>query len=223
MLNPLYVEVVQAEKPHTGSLCMTEEAVPTVSAVGVPATKWYVAIVKRNSEKTCRDKLIDEGYRAYVATQTMLRRYAKRKPQKVEYVRIPAKVFVCMDAFPEGDALSAFFESHPYISSFLPDYARKRTDSGRPAYAEIPDSQIKLLQDILGDTEREVLFGNIPDNTFTIGEAVKAVSGPFRDCEGVLAYKSGKSYFFMEIKGLDWARVQISAADLDSLEKKSTK
>ena len=208
--------------PHTGALLRAEEATPTVSAVGVPGGKWYVAIVKRNSEKTSRDKLKDEGYRAYVATQTMLRRYAKRKPQEVEYVRIPAKVFVYMDTFPEGNALSVFFERHPYISSFLPDHARKRTDSGRPAYAAIPDSQIQQVRDILEDTEREVLFG-VPDEAFTIGEKVRAVHGPLRGHEGTLAYKSGKSYFCMEIEGLDWAKVQISAADIAKLEKANVK
>ena len=210
------VEIVQAETPLTGTPCRAEEATPTVSAVGVPGGKWYVAIVKRNSEKTSRDKLKAEGYEAYVATQTMLRRYAKRKPQEVEYVRIPAKVFVRMDAFPEGNALSSFFKSHPYISSFMPDYARNRTEWGRPAYAEIPDSQIQQVRDILEDTEREVLFG-IPDDSFTIGQTVRAVYGPLRGHEGTLAYKSGKSYFCLEIKGLDWARVQISAADIELL------
>ena len=193
-----------------------EEATPTVSAVGVPAGEWYVAIVKRNSEKTSRDQLKDEGYQAYVATQTMLRRYAKRKPQPVEYVRIPAKVFLRMEALPEGTALSAFFASHPYISSFMTDRARKRNDYGRPAYAAIPDSQVQQLRAILEDTEREVLFG-IPDDSFTIGETVRAVYGPLRGYEATLAYKSGKSYFCLEIKGLDWARVQISKADIELL------
>ena len=195
---------------------MAEEATPTVSAVGVPGGKWYVAIVKRNSEKTSRDKLIDEGYEAYVATQTLVQRYAKRRPKPVEYVRIPAKVFVRMSSFPKGNALSAFFASHPYISSFMPDRARKRTEWGKPAYAEIPDSQIQQVRDILEDTEREVLFG-IPDDSFTIGQTVRAVYGPLRGHEGTLAYKSGKSYFCLEIKGLDWARVQISKADIELL------
>jgi hypothetical protein len=205
------------ETPHTGSLHRAEEATPTVSAVGVPGGKWYVAIVKRNSEKTSRDKLKDEGYEAYVATQTMLRRYAKRKPQPVEYVRIPAKVFVRMKTFPEGGALSAFFEGHPYISSFMPDRARKRNAYERPAYAEIRDSEIQQVREILEDTEREVLFG-APDDSYTIGETVRAVHGPLRGHEGTLAYKSGKSYFCLEIEGLDWARVQISAADIAKLE-----
>jgi len=195
---------------------MAEGATPTVSAVGVPAGEWYVAIVKRNSEKTSRDQLKDEGYQAYVATQTMLRRYAKRKPQPVEYVRIPAKVFLRMEALPKGAALSAFFASHPYISSFMTDRARKRNDYGRPVYAAIPDSQVQQLRAILEDTEREVLFG-IPDDSFTIGETVRAVYGPLRGYEGTLAYKSGKSYFCLEIKGLDWARVQISKADIELL------
>ena len=213
---------MQAETPLVGTLCKAEEVTPTVSAGGVSGGKWYVAIVKRNSEKISRDKLIDEGYKAYVATQTMLRRYAKRRPKPVEYVRIPAKVFVRMDAFPVGNALSAFFASHPYISSFMPDFARKRTDYGRPGYAAIPDSEIQQVRAILDDTEREVLFG-IPDDTFTIGQTVRAVYGPLRGHEGTLAYKSGKSYFCLEIKGLDWARVQISAADIEKLEKTHAK
>lgn len=204
------------ETPLTGEMLKTEEATPTVSAVGVPGGKWYVAIVKRNSEKTSRDKLKEEGYEAYVATQTMVRRYAKCRPKPVEYVRIPAKVFVRMEVFPEGEALSAFFKSHPYISSFMTDRARKRTESGRPSYAAIPDSQIRQVRAILDDTEREVLFG-IPDDSFTIGQTVRAVYGPLRGHEGTLAYKSGKSYFCLEIEGLDWARVQISAADLELL------
>ena len=165
------------ETLHTGVVLKAEEVTPTISAVGVPGGKWYVAIVKRNSEKTSRDKLKDEGYEAYVATQTMLRRYTKRRPKQVEYVRIPAKVFVRMSSFPTGAALSAFFAAHPYISSFMPDCARKRTDSGRPAYAEIPDSQIQQVRAILEDTEREVLFG-VPDDSFIIGQTVRAVYGP---------------------------------------------
>lgn len=204
------------ETPYKESHQKAEETTPTVSAGGVPDGKWYVAIVKRNSEKTSRDQLKDEGYEAYVATQTMMRRYAKRRPKPVEYVRIPAKVFVFMDSFPEGAALSAFFASHPYISSFMTDRARKRTDSGRPAYAAIHDSEIQQVRAILDDTEREVLFG-IPDESFTIGETVRAVYGPLRGHEGTLAYKSGKSFFCVEIKGLDWARVQISKADLELL------
>ena len=197
---------MEEKAPHTGTLRKAEEETPTVSAVGVSRGKWYVAIVKRNSEKTSRDQLKDEGYEAYVATQTMMRRYAKRRPQPVEYVRIPAKVFVFMESFPKGGALSAFFASHPYISSFMTDRARKRTDSGRTAYAAIPDSEIQQVRAILEDSEREVLFG-IPDESFTIGEPVRAVYGPLRGLEGTLAYKSGKSYFCLEIKGLDWARV----------------
>lgn len=191
---------------------------PTVSAVGVPVGKWYVAIVKRNSEKTSRDSLREEGYEAYVATQTMLRRYAKRRPQPVEYVRIPAKVFLRLPSFPVGKALSSFFVNHPYISSFMVDRARKRTDDYRPAYAEISDKEIQEVREILGDTEHEVLFG-YPDESYTIGESVKAIHGPLRGHEGTLAHKSGKTYFCVEIKGLDWARVQISTADIAPLDR----
>ena len=36
---------------------------------GVPNRRWYVAIVGRNTEKACRERLTALGYESYVATQ----------------------------------------------------------------------------------------------------------------------------------------------------------
>ena len=39
-------------------------------AVGISENRvWYMAVVKRNSEKLIREKLLQQGYDAYVATQ----------------------------------------------------------------------------------------------------------------------------------------------------------
>jgi hypothetical protein len=217
------------EAQNLGTKGVAEERVPTVSAEGVPVGEsvqsqavvagpapmpspfWYVAVVKRNSEKTSRDALIKEGFEAYVATQTMMRRYAKQRPKAVEYVRIPAKVFLRMPPLKNEKARSNFFLSHPYISSFMPDFAR-----GNRAWAEIPDSQMSKMRSILGDTENEVLI-KYPDSSFTIGREVKAVGGILHGLEGFIASQEGKDYFCVEIKGLDWAMIRISKQHLEPI------
>lgn len=200
--------------PPMGSFIETEDTVPTVSAEGISESdKWFVAIVKRNSEKVSRDSLNAEGYTAYVATQTMMRRYAKRRPKAVEYVRIPAKVFLRMESFPTGKALSNFYKDHPYISGFMLDHARSRVDTHAPDYAVIYEREMREMRSILNDRDHEVLFG-YPDESYVVGGTVKAVNGLLRGQEGTLVSKDGKSYFCLMIKGLDWAKVQVSREDI---------
>lgn len=213
-----------------------EEATPTVSAGGVatgerplsghpaelpqnaPATQqpipgtWFVAIVKRNSEKVCRDELQKKGITAYVATQTLMRRYAKRRPKPVEYVRIPAKVFVRMFPLKSEAERTAFFKEHPQILSFMPDHAK-----GSRGWAEIPEKEMKQMREILGDTENEVTIG-FPDSSYEIGGKVRAVGGAIHGLEGLVASREGKNYFCVEIKGFDWAKVCILKEHLEPLE-----
>lgn len=194
---------------------MTEEMMPTVSAVGVPTgepTTWLVAIVKRNSEKTSRDLLRQEGLDAYVATQTIMRRYAKRRPKPVEYVRIPAKVFIRMLPPATPRARSEFFKNHPYVSSFMPDRAKARSQ-----WAQIPDDQMSQMRYILGDTEHEVNFG-FPDESYAIGGKVRAIGGLLHGLEGLIASREGSNYLCIEIEGLDWARISIPKERLEPLD-----
>ena len=217
------------EAQDLGTKGVAGERVPTVSAGGVPVGEsvqsqaeiagpahmpssfWYVAVVKRNSEKTSRDALLKEGLEAYVATQTMMRHYARRRPKAVEYVRIPAKVFLRMPPLKNEKARTKFFLSHPYITSFMPDFARSNR-----AWAEIPDSQMSMMRSILGDTENEVLV-KYPDSSYAIGRKVKAVGGILHGLEGFIASQEGKDYFCVEIKGLDWAMIRISKQRLEPI------
>ena len=218
------MEVTLKSNHDEGQLRRTEEPQPTVSAGGVdiaenpltatsqeastsPGT-WLVAIVKRNTEKNCRKELEKQGLKAYVATQTIMHRYPKRRPKPVEYVRIPAKVFICMSSLHSTKARTEFFRSHPYISSFMPDRA---TDNR--TWAEIPDSQMQQMRAILGDPDREVLMG-FPDDSYTIGGTVEAVFGPLRGHKGIIASREGKNYFCIEIPQLEWAKIRVSKDDI---------
>ena len=173
---------------------------------------WVVAIVKRNSEKIIRDQLREEGYDAYVATQTLMRRYEKRRPKAVEYVRLPAKVFLRMAPLKSAKARSEFFKNHPSVTSFMTDRAKDNR-----GWAEIPDSQMRQMRAILGDTDNEVLFG-MPDESYAIGGRVKAIGGVLHGLEGFVASRGGKNYLCIEITGLDWARISISKDRLEPLK-----
>ena len=213
------------QTPQLGLPEKTAETLPTVSAEGVSGSEkpntWFVAIVKRNSEKVCRDMLLQEGFEAYVATQSLMRHYDKRRPKLVELVSIPAKVFIRMAPLTTSKQRSLFFGSHPYISSFMLDRARELCDYGRINYAEIPDRQIQELRYMLHDAEKEVLFG-YPDSSYQVGGWVKAVRGVMKGKEGRIASRNGKSFFCLEIPYLDWAKVQISLEDIVPIDHPTT-
>jgi len=203
----------------TGLAGVTEDKqMPTVSAEGVPGGEsaedgfWFVAIVKRNTEKESRNKLMSKGFDAYVATQTVMRQYAKRRPKAVELVALPAKVFIRLPHLTSSERTS-FLIHYPFVSSFMPDYACKREQSGAWTMAAIPDREIRELRRILGECNDEVTFGDL-DNSFVVGGTVKAVFGPMRGYEGTLAQKNGKTYFILQTKFLNCCRVQISPSDV---------
>ena len=219
------MEVIQKGYHAEGLSHKAEEPTPTVSAGGVDTAEtpqddttqqeastspgtWLVAIVKRNTEKNCRKELEKQGLKAYVATQTIMRRYPKRRPKPVEYVRIPAKVFICMPSLHGTKARTEFFRTHPYIFSFMPDRA-----TNDRTWAEIPDSQMQQMRAILSDPDREVLMG-FPDESYTIGGTVEAVFGPLRGHKGIIASREGKNYFCIEIPQLEWAKICISKDDI---------
>ena len=223
------MEVIAKVYHDEGSLRKAEDTGPTVSAGGVdasettqsdtsrqalqdtsapPPTTWFVAIVKRNTEKNCRKELERQGLKAYVATQTVMHRYSKRRPKPVEYVRIPAKVFICMQPLHNAQARTAFFRAHPYIFSFMPDRA-----TNSQTWAEIPDIQMQQMRAILGDPDREVTMG-FPDSSYTIGGTVEAVFGPLCGHKGIIASRNGKNYFCIEMPQLEWAKICVSKDDI---------
>ncbi len=212
--------MIMSEKsllPETDTLA--EAPSPTVSAGAVSQEEspvWCVAIVKRNSEKDVRDKLTALGYEAYAATQTMRGvKYAKRKPKDVEYVRLPAKVFIRL-RFKDHREEDIFLREHNYIYRFMPDYASRKDSLGRSAIAEIKHRDLMRMRGWLDDEDNEVVFG-FPDASYEIGGWVKVVSGKMEGETGCIASKNGKSYIVLEIKGLSWARVQVSTKHLEPI------
>ena len=205
-----------------------EAQVPTVNAGGVssdePATPesqsptWCIAVVRRNSEKVCRDILLSEGYEAYVATQTLMVRHVKKPIRPVEYVRIPAKVFVRLQ-FSHTRESTAFCIAHPFINRLMTDPARTFESTGIPRLAEVPDREIRRLRDMLDDRHHEVTFGDL-DSTFSIDGPVRVAFGPLRDTEGTLARRKGKSYFVIQTQFLNCARILVSPSEVEPVDNK---
>ena len=196
----------------SGSFNEAAAQVPTVSAGGVPSPVWVIAIVRRNSEKVCRDQLLAEGVEAYVATQTLLVRHSKKRPRPVEYVRLPAKVFVRLRFSHPGEH-TAFCMSHPYIHQFMTDPARSLKSTGVPNLAEVHDGELQRLRDVLNDTTHEVTFGELGAD-FTVETPVRVAFGPLRDTLGTLARRNGKSYFVVQTQFLNCARILVSPDEI---------
>ena len=215
-VKPLKTVMISTESLHAEHEGMTEAGmVPTVSAVAVSPSEpspWCVAVVKRNSEKVVRDALLEEQLDAYVATQTLRVQYAKRHPQNVEYVRLPAKVFLHL-SFKDAREQEHFRRQHPAITSFMPDFARRKDSHGRPVMALIPDSEMQRMRRWLEDDEHEVTFG-YPDARYEVGGWARVVGTRFDGEQGRIARKDSGTYIILEVKGLSWATVRISQKNL---------
>ena len=76
-----------SENSHSGSTALGVD-----DAVGVSSDAekrvWYVAVVNRNSEKLIRERLLQNGYEAYVASQLEEHRWANGRKKKVERAQL---------------------------------------------------------------------------------------------------------------------------------------
>lgn len=174
----------------------------TDGAVGV--SKWFVAIVRHNSEKTVAQQLADKGFKSYVAAQSQLRLYPSGRRRKIEKVMIPCHVFVrCTEA--ERRNIVAF----PYINRFLVNRARAKDGLAAPP-AVIPEKEMETLRFMLGQAEYPVTFTS---TIFREGDKVQVVRGALRGLQGeVLSPDSPEIIIRLDILGA--ARVSVPRQDI---------
>lgn len=174
----------------------------TDGAVGVP--KWFIAIVRHNSEKTVAQQLAEKGIETYVATQKQLRLYPSGRRRKIDKVMIPCHVFVrCSET--ERRKIVAF----PYINRFLADRARAKQGLAAPP-AIIPENEMDTLRFMLGQTEYPVTFTSTP---LRAGDKVQVLRGALRGLQGeVLSPDSSEIIIRLDILGT--ARVSVPRQDI---------
>jgi transcription antitermination factor NusG len=140
-------------------------AIVADDAVGIP--RWYVAYVGTRAEKAVRDRLISLGYEAYAATQWEIHVWRNGRKKKVERPVITQYVFIRLTEQQRTEILTM-----PEIHYFLVNRAGATNAYGRHLPAVIPDSQMRMLQRMLGQSESAVRFAT---SGFSIGDTVRVL------------------------------------------------
>lgn len=178
-------------------------------AVGVPRSKWFVAIVNPRHEKSVAEKLLQEGVETYVATQQEVRVWANGRRKKVDRVVIPSMVFVrCTDK--ERHRIVTL----PYINRFL---VNRSVDTGglRKPVAVIGDDEIDKLKFMLGQSDAAVEFA---PTAFRIYDNVRVIRGNLRGLEGEIRENSdGTHRLVVSLSLLGGAILLINPQDVEKL------
>ncbi len=199
---------------------MSEEVIPpsittsvkvTGDASGVPRDpkaerKWFIACVSPNSEKSSRDRLLQLGYDAFVASQEEVKFYkngARKKRKKVERVVITQYVFLHITEMERRKLVEL-----PFIRSFLIDRSYEvRT------FATVSDDQMHQLKRLLGHADRQVCFTAVD---YAIGEEVTVKGlGNFDYTGHVVRLRGDKTpYIGVRIDALGCAYLEIEPENL---------
>lgn len=191
------------------------ESVATVphgvgDAVGVEPPRWYVAVVKSNTEKAVQERLERMGYEAYVAKQMVLRVWKNGRKAKVDKVVIPSFVFVkCTEK--ERKSIVAL----PFINRFLTNKAGTSADGLTKPLATIPQEQIDTLRFMLGQSDIPVAFVDTP---FRKHDKVVVIRGNLKGLAGeILHATDGKSEVVVRIDILGSAKMTIDNVNLQKV------
>jgi transcription antitermination factor NusG len=168
---------------------------------------WYVAVVKRNSEKLIREKLLQKGYDAYVATQKEEHRWASGRKKKVERVVISARIFIRLT---EGERREVVHL--PYINYFITDKARTANTYGVHPLAVIPDREMQMLRFMLCNADSPV---DIMSTSFRAGDRIRIVRGSLKGFEGEVTCQLGETYVFIRLSILGVAVTRVKPQDIE--------
>ena len=178
-------------------------------AVGVPNRQWFVAIVGRNTEKACRERLSALGYESYVATQMETRVWRTGQKKQGERVLISNILFIHVTERERLEIVKL-----PYINYFLTDKAGHTNDFGRHPLAVIPDSQMDMLRFMLYHADSPVSFTSEP---LRLGDHIRVIRGQLTGCEGYVAKDGNQTHLVVRIDFLGSAQVSISSDDLEKI------
>ena len=168
---------------------------------------WYVAVVNRNSEKLIREKLLQKGYEAYVASQMEDHVWANGRKKKVEHVLISARIFIRLTEEERREVVHL-----PYISYFLTDKARSTNEFGVHPLAVIPDREMQMLRFMLCNADSPVDFVS---TQFRAGDRIRIVRGALKGFEGEVTRISGETYVFVRLSVLGSALTRALPQDIE--------
>lgn len=178
-------------------------------AVGMPKSKWFVAIVNSRHEKTVGDKLKEFDIESYVATQKEMRVWKNGRRKIIDRVVIPSVVFVKCTEKRRRDIVNL-----PFINRFMVNRSAGAGSLNKPV-AEITDAEIDKLKFILGQSEHPV---NFAPTVFRINDNVRVVRGKLRGLEGEIRKNpDGTHALAISLSLLGGATVFIDPQDVEKI------
>lgn len=179
-------------------------------AGGVPDRKWHVALVRRNYERLCRDKLQSLGHEAYVASQKETHVYGSRNRREVERLVIPGIVFILVNEKER----QATLKECPLIYHYMTNRAERANDLGRHPFATIPDNQMERLRYMLYHAETPVNFTSEP---LRLGDHIRVARGQLAGLEGTISRQASSTFLVVTLDILGSAMVTISPDDIERI------
>ena len=172
----------------------------------IDARQWLVARVAPNTEKACRERLIELGYDAFVASQQEIRIYKngnRKKRKKIERVVITQYVFLHLTEQERRTVVTL-----PFVKAFLINRS-----SEQRTFATVSDEQIRRLKRMLGQSEQAVQFIT---SGFTLGEEVIVMNLGNNDYAGRVVRMPGdnSTYVGVRLDTLGCAYLEISPENL---------
>lgn len=188
-------------------------AIDRCSAVGVPETYWFIAIVKNNTELSTQAKLEEKGYEAYVPFQnkTIVSSTGRKKVKKS--VVISTTVFI---RCTEQQRMTIVH--YPFINRFMVDRTGAKDSFNRSPIAKIPTSQIDKLKFMVGNCDEDI---TIEPFSICLGDEVEVVRGGLKGLIGNVEEINNETRILIRIDALGYAGVKVNAYDLKIISKRN--
>lgn len=181
------------------------------SAVGVAKSNWFVAIVKNNTEKAVLERMLKLGYECYVPIQKEIRIWRNGKRAIVDRVVIPSLVFIHCTEAVRRDVVSL-----PYIIRFLTNRAGSSPEGLNKPLAIIPDSQIRTLQFMVGNSDTPVTFTPC---IYRQGDKIRVIRGNLKGLEGEVQIVDDRHSELSVVIGLlGSAKLTIDTVDVELIK-----
>ncbi len=181
------------------------------SAVGVAKSNWFVAVVKNNTEKAVLERMLKLGYECYVPIQKEIRIWRNGKRAIVDRVVIPSLVFIHCTEAVRREVVSL-----PFIIRFLTNRAGSSPEGLNKPLAIIPDSQIRTLQFMVGNSDTPVTFTPC---IYRQGDKIRVIRGNLKGLEGeVQVVDDRHSELSVVIGLLGSAKLTIDTVDVELIK-----
>lgn len=174
----------------------------TGDAVGVDKKKWFIAIVKNNTELSSSMKLGQMGYETFVPLQDIVYEYNGRLKKRKKVV-VSTYLFVHV-----SDKERRQIVNFPFVLRFLTNISGKRDSFGKHPLAIIPDEEMSKFCTLVEKSETEIFIEATPKDT---GEEVEIRSGKLKGLSGHVIHVSEEKHFFiLQISCLGCAKVSVN-------------